>query len=161
MKMQTIAMKIQGVAMTHDSTRAYVILQDCEKNRTVPIMVGPFEASAIIIELEGIVPPRPLTHDLIVNLFKNHNFVLEYVELFSNMTEAINARMVYKHGFMRHVQELRPSDAIALAVRCKVPVYAEDSFISTYSCNSNDVQNGFFCSDTNDEYELEWTPKAL
>ncbi|MDA8411203.1 MAG: DUF151 domain-containing protein, partial [Treponema sp.] len=91
----------------------------------ISVRVDPFEASAILLQLEGITPARPLTHDLMAELFREGGMSLERAEIFGSPTEAPRARIVYRHGFTHRAKEVRPSDALALALRLDAPIIAE------------------------------------
>ena len=69
MKENMIKFTIKGIALDEETQMPIVILQSSETSRTIPLWIGPFEASAIIIEIEGVRPPRPLTHDLLSEFF--------------------------------------------------------------------------------------------
>jgi bifunctional DNase/RNase len=131
MNSRKVALRVKGVAMNPNDSMPIVILQDISTNRTFPVIVGPSEASAIIIELEGIVPPRPLTHDLLVSLFDRHGFCFDCVELYDIHDKSYLARMKYHKGLRKYGQEIRPSDAIALALRMKKPIYADETLLAS------------------------------
>jgi hypothetical protein len=123
MKQQQHEFTVQGVALDKESQMPIVILKSVENNGlVVPLWVGPFEASAIIIEMEGIRPPRPLTHDLLSQLFLRHGFHLSRVEFYGVVEGGFAARIAYRHGFRQYAMEVRPSDAVALSVRLKAPI---------------------------------------
>jgi len=131
-----------------------VILLDRDRDAGLALPVGPFEASAIIIELEGISPPRPLTHDLLAELFREGGLSLERAELYGELGSggwrglpdslglafpeggfraagAPLARLVYRRGLRRREREVRPSDAIALALRLGAPICAERGLLGS------------------------------
>lgn len=124
-------MKVRGVAVNRGEGLPVVLLLDEEGSAGLPLPVGPFEASAIIVELEGISPPRPLTHDLLAETFREGGLVLERAELFGERSAETQARLVYRHGFIRRERNVRPSDAVALAIRLKAPICAERSLLDT------------------------------
>ena len=106
-----------------------VILEDRVTDRRLMIPVGPFEASAIILEMEGISVPRPLTHDLLADFFEEGGFHLDEVEFFSEDVSGIRSRLLYRKGLREFVKEVRPSDALALALRLDAPLRSEPSFL--------------------------------
>lgn len=112
------------------SEQPVVVLEDTRRGRRLPIPVGPFEASAIILELEGITPPRPLTHDLLAELFKEAGYSLDRIELFGSAGSDARARLQYRRGFRRFGKEVRPSDALALALRLRAPIMAEAEMLA-------------------------------
>jgi uncharacterized protein len=116
-------LRVRGVSMENDEP--VVILEDRATDRRLQIPVGPFEASAIILELECISPPRPLTHDLLAQFFAEGGFSLDEVELFGESSGDARARLSYSKGLRRYEKDVRPSDALALALRLDAPVFAE------------------------------------
>jgi bifunctional DNase/RNase len=104
----------------------------------MPMPVGPFEASAIILELEGICPPRPLTHDLLAELFKEAGYNLDRVELFGSAGSGARARLRYRRGYRRFGKEVRPSDALALALRLHAPIMAEAEMLAFHRPEQTD-----------------------
>lgn len=103
-----------------------LLLQDVESNQTLPILIAPLEASMIAIELEGKEPVRPLTHDLLLNIIKALSCEIDSIsitDLKNNIYYAnINITKNNNLGEMT-VIDSRPSDAIALAIRAKIPIY--------------------------------------
>jgi uncharacterized protein len=125
MKNGFTGLRIRGVSMEKDEP--VVILEDRATDRRFRIPVGPFEATAIILELECISPPRPLTHDLLADFFEEGGFSLEDVVLFGEPGPGSRARLSYRKGLRKYEKEVRPSDALALALRLDAPVFAEAS----------------------------------
>jgi uncharacterized protein len=123
MKNGLTGLRIRGVSMEEDEP--VVILEDRATDRRFRIPVGPFEATAIILELECISPPRPLTHDLLAVFFEEGGFSLDEVELFGKPGPGSRARLSYRKGARKFEKEVRPSDALALALRLHAPVFAE------------------------------------
>jgi hypothetical protein len=123
----TVELRVRGISMENDEP--IVILEDRVTDRRLLIPVGPFEASAIILELEGISPPRPLTHDLLAEFFEEGGFILDAVLLFGEAGEGARARLSYKKGPRKYEKEVRPSDALALALRLGAPLRAEAALL--------------------------------
>lgn len=125
--MHKIQCEILGLSTSPSVGGAYaLLLKEMDGNRRLPIIIGPFEANAIALELEGGRPPRPLTHDLIKNLIDNLSAsVLEIVidELKDN---TFYAKIVLEIAGLTNEIDSRPSDAIALALRAKVPIYVNE-----------------------------------
>lgn len=124
MKDNMLQFTIKGIALDEESKMPIVILQSSETSRIIPLWIGPFEASAIIIEIEGVRPPRPLTHDLLSEFFSKHHYKLKYVYIYDYLSNNHIAKIVYKKGFRTFSLEIRPSDGIALALRLNAPIYA-------------------------------------
>jgi len=123
MEKGSIELRIRGVSLEDDEP--IVLLEDRVTDRRLIVPVGPFEASAIILELEGISPPRPMTHDLLAEFFEEGGFILDGAELFGDAGSGIRARLVYRKGLRKFEKEIRPSDALALALRLGAPLRAE------------------------------------
>lgn len=121
---------VQGIALDEESQMPIVILQSPETSRIIPLWIGPFEASAIIIEIEEVKPPRPLTHDLLSEFFLKHRYKLKYVYIYDFINETHIAKIIYKKGLKTFTLEIRPSDGIALALRLKAPIYASQKVTS-------------------------------
>jgi bifunctional DNase/RNase len=122
---EMVELRVVGVSMEEDSEAPLVLLEEVAGYRNLPVPVGPFEASAIIMGLEGIAPRRPLTHDLLVSFFREAGYSLERVELYQGDIETPSARLAYHRGLRRIRRDVRPSDALALALRLEVPILAE------------------------------------
>lgn len=123
MKKALILMDVKGIALDRDTELPIVLLQTTDKRSIVPISIGPFEASAIIIEIEGVHPPRPLTHDLLSHFFNKHNFFIIRLEIYDEIDESYLAKIYYKKGLRTYKIEVRPSDGIAMAIRAEAPIY--------------------------------------
>ena len=106
-----------------------VILEERRTERRLQVKVGPFEASAIILELEGISSPRPHTHDLLAEIFQEGGFSLDKVELFGDSAECLQAKLSYSKNLHSYEKEVRPSDALALALRLEAPILASSSLL--------------------------------
>jgi uncharacterized protein len=117
-----IELRVRGVCIEGPDDSPKIILESPDGCRSLSVAVGPFEASAIIMELEGITPPRPLTHDLLAIFFREAGYSLDRTELFGVDPACPKARLVYRRGFRRLDKEVRPADAIALALRLEAKV---------------------------------------
>jgi hypothetical protein len=120
---------VKGLALDERSQMPVVILHNVERNQVLPLFIGPFEASAIIIEVEGVSPPRPLTHDLFAELFQRHRFQLVSVEIYGRLNDEYLARMRYRTRVSTHTMEVRPSDGIALALRLNAPILVDERIL--------------------------------
>lgn len=131
MKENMLQFTIKGIALDDESQMPIIILQNPETSKIIPLWIGPFEASAIIIEIEEVKPPRPLTHDLLSEFFLKHHYKLKYVHIYDYINDSHIAKIVYKKGFKNFSLEIRPSDGIALALRLKAPIYASEKVAGT------------------------------
>lgn len=134
---QSIELKVRGVALEKESGMPIILLQDQGKTKILPITIGPFEASTIIIELEGIHPPRPLTHDLITRIFNRHNFKMLHLEIYGYLEEKYLARIFYRKGIKKYTLEVRPSDGISLALRFKAPIFSSPELLELQEENTS------------------------
>lgn len=113
-----------GLSTSPSSGGAYaLILKETNGLRRLPIIIGAFEAQSIALEMEGIKPPRPLTHDLMKNIIDTLGGELNDVFISELRDGTFYARL----NFENHEIDSRPSDAIALAVRYSVPIYVSDA----------------------------------
>ena len=130
MKNAYVRARIHGIAMDQESQLPIVILETDAPRGILPVPVGPSEASSIIVEVEGVRPPRPLTHDVIAELFNRHRFRALGCDICERIEELYTARIRYRRGFRDYSMEVRPSDAIALALRMEVPISVNPELIS-------------------------------
>ncbi|MCX6132687.1 MAG: DUF151 domain-containing protein [Ignavibacteriales bacterium] len=121
--MERIQVDILGLSTSPSSGGAYaLILKEVNGLRRLPIIIGAFEAQSIALEMEGIKPPRPLTHDLLKNIMDSLGASLSDVFISDLKDGTFYARLTLDSQEV----DSRPSDAIALAVRCGVPIYVAD-----------------------------------
>lgn len=112
--------------LTHDPV---VILKDVEGSRYLPILIGPFEATAIALALEGTPVPRPLSHDLMRTIIESMQATLEQIVIYDIKDSTFFAKLlVRQNGDTREI-DARPSDGIALALRMQAPIYVADKIV--------------------------------
>lgn len=126
-----IKLEILGLSSSQSQSGSFaLVLGESGGNRRLPIIIGMFEAQAIAIEIEKIVPNRPMTHDL----FKafSHNFDIDIKEVFiSDLKEGVFfARIVCEHNGKVFEVDSRPSDAIAIGLRFNVDFYTNESILT-------------------------------
>lgn len=130
--MEMIEVSIDSIRVSLVSQHRIVVLKD-ERGRYLPIWIGPFEADAITIALQGNEVARPLTHDLIKNIITQTGGSASHIFVNDLRDETYFARIILDVNG-RHVEiDSRPSDAIALAVRLKVPIYVADEVLDKAS----------------------------
>ncbi len=110
-------LNIKGITLHQESQLPIILLQSNDEKITIPISIGPFEASAIITELENIHPPRPLTHDLFSEILLRHKFRFKSLYIYKSIKNKYYARISYKKNLRNYSMEVRPSDGIALIIR--------------------------------------------
>ena len=124
-KLTLIEMTLEGVRIEFPSQRPILLLKEREGDRYLPIWVGTFEASAIALELSNIKTPRPMTHDLIVNILTGVNIKIESIEICDIRDNTFYALLNIKQARNKLIKiDSRPSDAIAIAVREKCSIFA-------------------------------------
>lgn len=106
-----------------------MVLGEMNGNRRLPIIIGAFEAQAIALELEKIQPPRPMTHDLLRDLFDAVGADVVEVVIDELREGTFFAKIRYTHEGNEGQLDSRPSDAVALAVRCDAPIYVAPSVL--------------------------------
>ena len=131
-----VEMHLAAVRVELPTNNPVVLLQEVEgARRTLPIFIGAPEATAIAFALQGVVPPRPMTHDLMRDLLVALGATLERVVVTElRMTDEGRSGTYYaelhlRHGGETQIVSARPSDAIALAARLGTPIFAEDDLL--------------------------------
>lgn len=128
-----IEMKVAGIALDAVTRSPIVLLKDASERRALPIYIGQDQSKAIISALEKQTPPRPLTHDLIVNLLEACNLTLERVIIHSLQDNTFYAILSVRQGEVRKEIDARPSDAIAVALRTDSPIWVMEEVIADAS----------------------------
>jgi uncharacterized protein len=129
-----ILMMVGGITLDPSTKMPIVVLKDPDNKLNLPIWVGPLEATAMATELEGIKPQRPMTHDLMRNLLAEFGAVVESVEVTELRDNTYFARIILKTREGRALEiDSRPSDAIAIALRSKSPIYVAKKVLEASS----------------------------
>jgi uncharacterized protein len=124
-----IEMTVESVRINLQTSQRVVILKATKQERYLFIWIAQAEAYSIAIELQGTSSPRPLTHDLLRNVIQDLGANIESIVISDLVDDIFYARIVLDVAG-RHVEvDSRPSDAIALAVRARSPIYVEDSVL--------------------------------
>ncbi|MCM8760326.1 MAG: bifunctional nuclease family protein [Candidatus Omnitrophica bacterium] len=121
--------EIEGIIFNLMDYSPVIILKG-EKGKVLPIVVGIFEAQAILFALEGASFPRPLTHDLMKNVIQELGWNLVRIEIYTLQKNTYYARLILKKDEVIKEIDCRPSDGIALALRFNSPVFADASLLS-------------------------------
>jgi bifunctional DNase/RNase len=136
-------MTVAGVTVDPVTKSPVVVLRDLENQRVLPIWIGLLEANAIVLVLEGVDLPRPMTHDLLKSILENTGTRLRKVEITDIRDNTYFAALHLERGGGAFVIDSRPSDAIALALRCSVPiVVAEGVFSKAMTLDEGDPASG-------------------
>ena len=130
--MQPVGCEVRGVfvAINDAATVPVVVLTD-GKNRLLPIFVGLWEAVSINSALNKEVPPRPFTHDLILDLMERFSITLDHLQIDSEKDGVYYAQLVLAGAGREECIDCRPSDGIAVALRAGVPVFVDEGLLAT------------------------------
>jgi uncharacterized protein len=128
-----IEMKVAGIALDALTRSPIVLLKDSTDRRALPIYIGQEQARAIMGPLENQKPPRPLTHDLIVNIIEALGMTLEKVIIHSLQKDTFYASLILRQGENRKEIDARPSDAIAVALRTNAPIWVMEEVVADAS----------------------------
>ena len=122
-------MVVESVRVHMLSSRHVVILKETDRERYLPIWIGPWEASAIAMKLQGLTPERPLTHDLFAATLDELGVRIDRVVISSLAEETYHARLFFEVDGKTVEVDSRPSDALALAVRSGVRIFAAETVL--------------------------------
>jgi uncharacterized protein len=126
-----VRLNVLGISYSQTQSGAYaLILTEENGERRIPIIVGGFEAQSIAIELEGLKPPRPLTHDLFLHFARSFAITILEVTIYKLEEGVFYARLLCDNGIDKVTLDARTSDAIALALRFKCPIYTTEEIIA-------------------------------
>jgi len=138
---EKIKLEILGLSSSQSQTGSFaLVLGEESGNRRLPIIIGMFEAQAIAIEIEKIVPNRPMTHDLFRSFASGFNFNVEEIVI-SDLREGVFfAKIVCSDGINTIEIDARPSDAIAIGLRFDVPIYTFENILSEAGIVLSDIE---------------------
>lgn len=111
----------------------FIVLKERDGERTLPIVIGPYEAMAIDRRVKGLQPRRPYTHDLLGNVIEQLSAELEKIVINDLQEHTFYAKLVLRHQGELIEVDSRPSDAIALGVATEAPIYVADHVLSEVS----------------------------
>lgn len=124
-----IEMDIDSIRVSLMNYQRVVILKEKSSQRYLPIWIGPAEAESIAIKLQDVSVPRPLTHDLITEIIGELGAKISAIVVSDLTNDTFFAKIVLDHDGGQVEIDSRPSDAIALAVRTKVPIYVDEGVL--------------------------------
>ncbi|NLO03525.1 MAG: bifunctional nuclease family protein [Bacteroidales bacterium] len=129
--MQKIRLNILGLSVSQTQSGAYaLVLSEENGDRRMPIIIGPVEAQAIAIQLEELKPPRPLTHDLIKNIALAFEIALIEVVIYKLEEGIFYSELLCEMDGKEVRIDSRTSDAVALALRFRCPIYTTEEILS-------------------------------
>jgi bifunctional DNase/RNase len=142
-----IKLEILGLSSSQSTTGSFaLVLGETEGNRRLPIIIGMFEAQAIAIEIEKIIPNRPMTHDLFKSFASTFHFHVEEIVI-SDLKEGVFfAKIICTDGLKKTEIDARPSDAIAIGLRFDSPIYTYENILA---------EAGIVLTDEEEEEERE------
>src|SRR5512145_1448911 len=122
-------MSIESIRVSLMNYQRVVILKEKESDRYLPIWIGPAEADAIAVRLQDVSVARPLTHDLLRSIIDQLGATVAYIVVNDLTNDTFFARVILDVDGRSVEIDSRPSDAIALAVRARVPIFAEENVL--------------------------------
>jgi bifunctional DNase/RNase len=126
-----IEMTIKGLMVDPVTNMPIVVLRDVKGERILPIWVGIFEANAIALQIENVTTPRPMTHDLLRNVIHDLKGTVERIVVSDLKDNTFYAIIYLRVGGEIVAVDSRPSDAIALALRARAPIFVEEAVIES------------------------------
>jgi bifunctional DNase/RNase len=126
-----LKLEILGLSSSQSQSGSFaLVLGEATGKRRLPIIIGMFEAQAIAIEIEKIIPNRPMTHDLFKSFAHTFNFTIEEI-IISDLKEGVFfAKIVCSDGQKSFEIDARPSDAIAIGLRFSVPIFTYETILA-------------------------------
>lgn len=121
-----LEMTVDSIRVSPMNYQRVVILKEKQSDRYLPIWIGPAEADAIAVKLQDLSVPRPLTHDLLGTIIDSLGGTIEHILVTDLENDTFFAKINIKANGEAKEIDCRPSDAVALAVRAKVPIYAAE-----------------------------------
>lgn len=147
--MDKVLVEIIGLSSSPSAGGAYaLLLREVYGKRRLPIIIGQFEAQAITLELEGIKPPRPLTHDLLKTFVDNLGGTVIEITISELRDNTFYSNITIDVSTIHNNIDARPSDAIAVAVRASAPIYVSESVmkIASFVPSENEKHDAFMNS---------------
>jgi len=151
--MKRVKLKVMGISYSQTQSGAYaLILIEEDGERRIPIIIGGFEAQAIVIKLENLDPPRPLTHDLFKKFADEFNISVIEV-MISKLEEGVFfSKLVCTNGEKEYSIDSRTSDAVAIALRFGCPIYITEEILEKAGITINPTDSGITTPGEADTY---------
>ncbi len=127
--MAMIEMTIDSIRVSLMNYQRVVILKEKDAERYLPIWIGPAEADAIAVKLQGVTVPRPLTHDLLQTVIDTLGATINSIIVSDLKNDTFYAKVILNVDGGQMEVDARPSDALALAVRAEVPIYTDEAVL--------------------------------
>jgi bifunctional DNase/RNase len=147
--MERIKLNVLGLSASPANNNAYaLIMKEEEGARRLPIIIGAFEAQAIALEMENVIPPRPLTHDLLKNVIEAFGGSLTEVYINELKEGTFYAKLIFEEIDLE--LDTRPSDGIALAIRLNSPIFIDTDIFEQTSVLPQGEDDAFFDEEQDD-----------
>lgn len=167
MESEKIRLKVLGISYSQIQSGAYaLILAQADGPYRIPVVIGASEAQSIAIRMEGIIPPRPMTHDLFVSFAHAFGVKLKEVFIYKFEDGIFSSELTFTDGEREVVLDSRTSDAIAIAMRTKSPIFTTRSILDetgfimeeTSASDSGTAEDSTPPSERNHEEESDESP---
>ena len=157
--MKRVKLKVMGISYSQTQSGAYALLLIEENGeRRIPIIIGGFEAQAIVIKLENLEPPRPLTHDLFKKFADQFNIAVIEVMIYKLEDGVFFSKLVCNNGEKEYSIDSRTSDAVAIALRFGCPIYISEDILEKAQLSNSPSEADLLSSDE-PEKKMKQTPK--
>lgn len=141
--MKRVKLKVMGISYSQTQSGAYALLLIEENGeRRIPIIIGGFEAQAIVIKLENLDPPRPLTHDLFKKFADEFKIFISEVMIYKLEEGVFFSKLVCNNGEKEYSIDSRTSDAVALALRFGCPIFITEDILEKAGITINPTDAG-------------------
>jgi len=133
-------MEVFGITFDAVKNSPVLVLRNGDRTRLLPIWIGPYEANAILLEMEGKIPPRPLTHDLTKKIIFSLGAEVDRIVISDIRDNTFYAEIFLKNDKFLTKIDSRPSDAIAIALRTNSPIFVEEHVLELGQWVDNNVE---------------------
>ena len=161
-----LEMTVDSIRVSPMNYQRVVILREKDSDRYLPIWIGPAEADAIAVKLQDLTVPRPLTHDLLGTIIESLGGTILHILVSDLQNDTFFAKITIQSNGESKEIDCRPSDAVALAVRAKVPIYANEEVMDKAGIHldketGKPLAQGTTGSGSSDEKPAELKPEEL
>lgn len=158
--MDKVKLEILGLSPSQAQAGSFALVLGEEfGNRRLPIIIGMFEAQAIAIEIEKIMPNRPMTHDLFKQFAKKFNYKVTEIQITDIKEGIFYAKIVCTDGSQEVVIDARPSDAVAIGIRFEVPIFTTEAVLEEAGITTSEAEQGHIGEDDEEDLVFEDRPK--
>lgn len=148
-----VEMKVYGLALEEGSQVPVLVLKDMDEVQALPIWIGAMEAMAISLVLNDVKLPRPMTHDLLLNMVRGLGAAIDRVEVVRLENGTYFAEVVLVVGGKEKRVDSRPSDAVALALRAECPILVADEILEEVAGDVSGQQHAVIKTDDADKWK--------